>query len=200
MSHEINQFCSKNTLQDVYIDKFDTLDEALIHALDIAIKEWAPGIEIIAVRVTKPQIPAAIARNYEIIEGERTKLRIATQAQKVVARQAETEREKAKIEAEKAAAVAAIENDRQVAEKLGKKEVELINTQMHIDRTKAAADAQYYQVTKEAEGNKAILTPEYVRLEAFKHGVANAKMFFGDAIPTMLMANAASGAAATPAN
>ena len=26
-SHEINQFCSKNTLQEVYIDKFDLLDE-----------------------------------------------------------------------------------------------------------------------------------------------------------------------------
>lgn len=27
--HEINQFCSKHTLQEVFIDKFDTLDENL---------------------------------------------------------------------------------------------------------------------------------------------------------------------------
>ena len=28
-SHEINQFCSSHTLQEVYITKFDQLDEAL---------------------------------------------------------------------------------------------------------------------------------------------------------------------------
>jgi hypothetical protein len=35
---------------------------------------YAPGIEIIGVRVTKPKIPASIARNYEIMEEERTKV------------------------------------------------------------------------------------------------------------------------------
>ena len=29
-SHEINQFCSKHSLQDVYINQFDRLDESLI--------------------------------------------------------------------------------------------------------------------------------------------------------------------------
>lgn len=28
--HEINQFCSKNSLQDVYINQFDTVDELLV--------------------------------------------------------------------------------------------------------------------------------------------------------------------------
>lgn len=31
--HEINQFCSKHSLRDVYIEKFETLDEALASAL-----------------------------------------------------------------------------------------------------------------------------------------------------------------------
>ena len=31
--HEINQFCSKNTLQEVFIDKFDELDEKLVEVL-----------------------------------------------------------------------------------------------------------------------------------------------------------------------
>jgi hypothetical protein len=35
---------------------------------------YAPGIEIIGVRVTKPKIPPSIARNYEIMEEERTKV------------------------------------------------------------------------------------------------------------------------------
>ena len=35
---------------------------------------YAPGIEIIGVRVTKPSIPPTIARNYELMEEERTKV------------------------------------------------------------------------------------------------------------------------------
>ena len=44
-SHEINQFCSSHTLQEVVIDKFDTLDESLENALQEGCKVWAPGIE-----------------------------------------------------------------------------------------------------------------------------------------------------------
>merc|ERR1719240_230564 len=51
--HEINQFCSSHTLQEVYITEFDTLDEHLQLALQRDCNDWAPGIEIISVRVTK---------------------------------------------------------------------------------------------------------------------------------------------------
>jgi len=52
----------------------------------------APGIEIIAIRVTKPRIPESIRKNYEQMESEKTKLLIATQKQKVVEREALNER------------------------------------------------------------------------------------------------------------
>ena len=35
---------------------------------------YAPGIEIISVRVTKPNIPPSIRRNFELMEEERTKV------------------------------------------------------------------------------------------------------------------------------
>jgi hypothetical protein len=35
---------------------------------------YAPGIEIIGVRVTKPNIPGSIRRNFELMEEERTKV------------------------------------------------------------------------------------------------------------------------------
>lgn len=46
-SHEINQFCSKHTLEEVYITKFDSLDENLAQALQNDCNVWAPGIESI---------------------------------------------------------------------------------------------------------------------------------------------------------
>jgi len=67
-SHEINQFCSKHSLQEVYINKFDTLDEQLAEALQRDADKWAPGIQIIAIRVTKPIIPEKLMKNYEEIE------------------------------------------------------------------------------------------------------------------------------------
>lgn len=36
--HEINQFCSKHSLQEVFIDLFDSLDESLMAALQAEIK------------------------------------------------------------------------------------------------------------------------------------------------------------------
>lgn len=45
--------------------------------------EMAPGLQIQAVRVTKPKIPEAIRKNYELMEGEKSKLLIAAQHQKV---------------------------------------------------------------------------------------------------------------------
>lgn len=44
LSHEINQFCSRHTLQEVLIDKFNELDENLKSALQKGCKEYAPGI------------------------------------------------------------------------------------------------------------------------------------------------------------
>ena len=62
----------------------DTLDEALRDALQRDIDLYAPGINILAIRVTKPTIPDAIKVNYEAIESERTKLAVAIETQKLV--------------------------------------------------------------------------------------------------------------------
>ena len=70
--HEINQFCSKHTLSEVYIDKFDQLDEHLVEVLQENAMKWAPGIEIISIRVTKPKIPTELENNYIEIEKQKT--------------------------------------------------------------------------------------------------------------------------------
>merc|ERR1719183_94677 len=63
--HEINQFCSSHTLQEVYIDLFDQIDENLQRALQGDIMDLAPGVKILGVRVTKPRIPETVRKNYE---------------------------------------------------------------------------------------------------------------------------------------
>merc|ERR1719295_2583556 len=115
--HELNQFCSVHNLQEVYIELFDQIDESLKNALQADLQTMAPGLEILSVRVTKPNIPKSIKQNYEQMEAEKTKLMISTERQKVVEKEAETERKKSIIEAEKNATVAKIVYEAKILEK-----------------------------------------------------------------------------------
>ncbi|XP_002720834.1 erlin-2 isoform X1 [Oryctolagus cuniculus] len=190
--HELNQFCSVHTLQEVYIELFDQIDENLKLALQQDLTSMAPGLVIQAVRVTKPNIPEAIRRNYELMESEKTKLLIAAQKQKVVEKEAETERKKALIEAEKVAQVAEITYGQKVMEKETEKRISEIEDAAFLAREKAKADAECYTALKIAEANKLKLTPEYLQLMKYKAIASNSKIYFGKDIPNMFVDSAGS--------
>merc|ERR1719195_806644 len=171
--HELNQFCSSHSLQEVYIDLFDKIDENLKNAIQDDLGSMAVGLNVMSVRVTKPKIPEAIRKNYELMEAEKTKLMISTQRQKVVEKEAETERKKAVIEAEK-------ESNQKIAE---------IEDSIHLAREKAKSDAEFYRIQKQAEANKLLLTSEYLELQKYSSLTNNQKVFFGPDIPTMFVSN-----------
>ncbi|XP_058795652.1 erlin-1-like [Phymastichus coffea] len=183
--HELNQFCSVHTLHEVYIDLFDQIDENLKTALQRDLNEMAPGLSVLGVRVTKPKIPETIRKNYELMEAEKTKLLISTQHQKVVEKDAETDRKKAIIEAEKEAQVAKIQYNQKIMEKESLQRMAAIEDEMHLAREKSRSDADYYQMAKQAEANKLLLTKEYLELEKYKALSQNAKVFYGPDIPKM---------------
>ena len=184
--HEINQICSRSTLEEMYISKFETLDESLRDALQMDIEKYAPGIQIIAIRVTKPSIPSAIRINYEAIEGERTKLMVAKETRRVVEEQALTEKQKAIIEAEKIAAVDAVQCERRLRQQENERNIEKIKNEMHLSQMKANADANYYTVMKEAESNKMLHTPEMIQIESMRAISNNTKFYFGDSLPNVV--------------
>lgn len=183
--HELNQFCSVHSLQEVYIDLFSDIDEYLKNALQKELTIIAPGLYVQAVRVTKPKIPETIRKNYELMEGEKTKLLISVQHQKVVEKEAETERKKAIIEAEKIASVAKITFQQKIMEKEAEKTVSEIEVEMQVNRDKSLADAEYYKALKEIDSNKAKLTPEFLKLSMYESISKNTKIYFGNSIPEM---------------
>ncbi|XP_037086491.1 erlin-1-like [Pollicipes pollicipes] len=189
--HELNQFCSAHTLQEVYIDLFDRIDENLKAALQKDLTEMAPGLTIHAVRVTKPKIPESIRKNYELMEAEKTKLLISTQRQKVVEKDSETERKKAVIEAEKNSEVAKIRYQQKVMEKESLQKISTIEDQMEVARKKATADAEFYSRERQSTANKMLLTPEFLELRRYEAIAANSKVYFGSHIPNMFIENAA---------
>uniref|UniRef100_A0A7N9AT77 Erlin-1 n=1 Tax=Mastacembelus armatus TaxID=205130 RepID=A0A7N9AT77_9TELE len=185
--HELNQFCSVHTLQEVYIELFDIIDENLKTALQKDLNVMAPGLTIQAVRVTKPKIPESIRRNFELMEAEKTRLLITAQTQKVVEKEAETERKKAIIEAQKMAQVAEIQFQQKVMEKETEKRISEIEDAAFLAREKAKADAEYYTAAKFAEANTLKLTPEYLELMKYQAIAANSKIYFGQDIPNMFV-------------
>ncbi|KAJ3697969.1 hypothetical protein LUZ61_001674 [Rhynchospora tenuis] len=185
--HEINQFCSSHTLQQVYIDMFDLIDEQMKDAIQKGCSEYAPGIEIIGVRVTKPNIPASIRRNFEQMEEERTKALIAIERQKVAEKEAETEKKIALSQAEKNALVSQILMEQKLMEKDSIRRQEAIENEMFVARDKAQTDANFYRVMKEAEANKLKLTPEFLELKFIESISNNTKIFFGNKVPSMVL-------------
>eukprot|EP00658_Telonema_sp_P-2_P017669 TRINITY_DN16884_c0_g4_i2.p1 TRINITY_DN16884_c0_g4~~TRINITY_DN16884_c0_g4_i2.p1 ORF type:complete len:209 (+),score=75.98 TRINITY_DN16884_c0_g4_i2:416-1042(+) len=183
--HEINQFCSSHTLQEVYIDMFDQLDEALVESLSSAIAIWAPGLEIQSIRVTKPRIPDTILKNYEKVEAERTEFNLEVQKQHVVEKNAQNERERAKIEAQKLLDVSVIDGGRRVKEKQALMETQQIANEMYLAREKAHADSQFYVDSKQADSNNQRLTPELVRKQTFEALMNKAQIVFGDRVPNV---------------
>ncbi|XP_047316086.1 erlin-2-B [Impatiens glandulifera] len=184
--HEINQFCSAHSLQQVYIDMFDQIDEKMKDALQADCTRYAPGIEILSVRVTKPNIPESIRRNFEQMEEERTKVLIAIERQKVSEKEAETKRKIAISEAEKNAQVSLIQMEQKLMEKDSERKKEEIENQMYTAREKSLADANYYRALREAEANKLMITPQFLELKFIEAIANNTKIFFGDKVPNMI--------------
>lgn len=185
--HELNQFCSRHTLHEVYIDLFGEIDDNLKIALQRDLVEMAPGLRILAVRVTKPKIPEAIRRNYELMESEKTQLLISVEHQKVVEKDAETERKKAVIEAEKVAQVSKIQYDQKIMERESIKRIELIENDIQQEKLRAKADSELYQAQKKAEANKLLLTKEYLELVKYEALSKNNKIYYGERIPNMFL-------------
>ncbi|KAI3388171.1 hypothetical protein SNEBB_009894 [Seison nebaliae] len=184
--HEINQFCSSHTLHEVYIDLFSEIDENLKSALQEDLNYiGATGLKVLAVRVTKPRIPDTIRKNYELMENEKTKLLIAEQKQRVIEKEAETERKKAVIEAEKIAQVSEINYRQKISEKESEKKIAIIGYEMHTAKEKSIADAEFYRSEKEAAANKVRLTEEYLKIKEYEAVHKNAKYYFGSTLPKM---------------
>eukprot|EP00850_Spirogloea_muscicola_P016710 SM000138S00017 [mRNA] locus=s138:53429:55594:+ [translate_table: standard] len=160
--HEINQFCSAHTLQEVYIDHFDQIDEKVKEAIQVDLDKYAPGIEIISVL-------------------------IAVEKQKVVEKEAETEKKRAVTDAESAAHVSQILMSQRLQEKESIQRQQAIENDIFLAREKTLTDAQFYKVVKEAEANEVKLTPAFLELRFIEAIANNSKMFFGEKIPNMIL-------------
>ena len=183
--HEINQFCSQHTLQEVFIDLFETLDESLVEALQNDCKIWAPGIEILSIRVTKPRIPENIKKNYEEIEAAKTQYLIASENQKVKVQEAETFKKQEIIKANSRLEVRKIELEKAIKERENQLKIGKIEDEMYLNKTKSEVDADYYSSIVELQTLNEMLTESYLNYQAIDALTSNLTLYLGDSIPQL---------------
>lgn len=101
----------------------------------------------------------------------------------MVEKDAETERKRAIIEAEKVAQVAKIQYEQKIMEKESLQRISQIEDEMHLAREKAQTDAEFYKMQQQAEVNKVLFTREYIELRKYDSLSKNTKVYFGKDIP-----------------
>jgi len=179
--------------------------------------------------VSKPNIPADIARNYKQVKVQWTEQLVATQRQKTKQIEKETEKLNALADADRQKAVLTVDLEKQLLSKEGEHNISLLEAEhqqklelvkKETDKQKAIADAERDKsvmeitnkrrilekegdqkvsqmnneqvklvgqneadirkqaVEKEAEANKKLFTPEYVKLNLAKSISPNTKYYF----------------------
>ena len=108
---------------------------------------------------------------------------ITTAHQQVVEKEAETDRRRAVIEAEKLAQVAKIQYEQKISGKASEKRIAEIEAEMHMAKERSLTDANKYRNDQEAESNQVKLTPEYLKYSMYQALAQNTKIYFGDSIP-----------------
>jgi hypothetical protein len=114
---------------------------------------------------------------------------VATAHQKVVEKEAETDRRRAVIEAEKVAQVTKIQYEQKILGKESEKRIAEIEAEMHLNRERSLADANKYKSDTEAESNKVKLSPEFLQWSMYQSLAQNTKVYFGDSIPNIFADN-----------
>ena len=183
----VNDLCATMDLAELYILKFDTLDEKLIKLLRDHIATHVEGLEIIAVRLTKPTIPESIREKYMFVTETQSRVPVLLSQQKTEIKKLETLQKQAIIQAKKNLDVATITMQQRVEKANTRVQIESIQASIEYKRAVEKIDSVLYQTLKEAESNVRKLTPAFLNLEAATTMLQNTEIVFGDQIPSTIL-------------
>lgn len=181
---QINVICSGLTSQEIYIDKYDTLDDMLLKYLqEYNDNEPESGVVVQFVRMSKPTLPKQLQDNYDKIANEKTALKVAEEEARRLEQEHKNKLMVAEAEAERRRVVAEKENIIKIEKKKSEEHQASIENRIHKERERTRADAIFTIKQKEAEGNRLLHTQEFIEVEKSKSILNNAKHYFGK-IPT----------------
>merc|ERR1712123_112809 len=179
IKEDLRIFCAKKTVDEVYNEQFLEIVEAVKRDVQEQIKNLGDGgVEILNLVIPKPDIPKDIAQNYKQVKVQWTEQLVAKQQKVTEEIKKETELLKAVADARREKEVLEIKIQEKIIETEGNKKVSEINNQIVKDKQNNLADIAKYAKDKEAAGNTALYSPEYVKLQVAQSLTNNTKFFF----------------------
>lgn len=181
--HEINQYCSKHTLEEVYITDFDQLDENLMAALQESAEKWAPGIKLLSIRVTKPIIPDVIGKKYIEIEQAKATEKILVEKHHTILQKQETELQKKLREKERGLDVLKINLTKEIEKRKMDYDIAKIENEIATSNQISQLNSwEAKEMTKIDGLTKKLNVPTMKKMEK-ESLLNNSKLFIGDSIP-----------------
>ena len=177
IKEELRNFCANKTLDEIYNVKFLEIALAVKEEVNDAILRLGDGgLEILNLALRKPKIPEDIAENYRLVKLQWTQQLVEVQKQK-------TERIKRESDIMKAIANARLEKDiqeimiqKEIMATEGRKTISELRSEILAAEEKNLADIAKYAKERDAEGNKVLLSPEYLKLKVAESLAKNTKV------------------------
>lgn len=140
----INEYCSGKTLNQIYIEEFDQIDESLVGKLQKNIDKniGINYIKILTVRLSKPKIPSSILQQYEKIEINKTSQKSEIARSNVEKQRIEIEIMKEKMLREKDMIIQRLENEKKLEMEKTKLKISEINNEIITKNEKTKTDAE----------------------------------------------------------
>lgn len=204
----VGQICAGLTAEEVYLKKYNELDEKLNHLLAEYQLNKKTGIQVTKVKFYKPYATggSTVLKEFQKrAEAEAEREALLAQSKRIEQanenalktkdgeNQLEAAKNRAKIERE-------LDDMRGEQQKL---EIEMTMTKLKAEsqvsiktlsaeseaqRMRVIGDAKAYSLFKEAEANKLLLTPEYLQLKQTESVLHASKMIIGNDIPKLMFA------------
>jgi len=179
IQEDLRIFCANKTIDEVYNEQFLEIVQAVRDEVDAKIQDLGEGgVQILNLVIAKPDIPKDIAQNYKQVKVQWTEQLVAKQQKVTEEIKKETELLKAVADAKRQKEVLEIKIQEQIIETEGKQKISEINNKIVRDKQNNLADIAKYAKDKEAAGNTALYSPEYVKLQVAQSLTNNTKFFF----------------------
>lgn len=185
--HDMNQICSQKSVHEVYISMFNALDEELMSRMGQRLVDWAPGLQLVSIRLTKPEIPERLRQNYELVDEKKTNLLIAMQRQQTIIKEAQTEKQAAIWQAEKQLTVALIDFQKKEQAQQGRIRISHLEDEMIMRRSMEETDSWFYRAMKDVAAMREKLSPQYLKWLRFQSFSNKLTLYYGNSIPAKIV-------------
>lgn len=193
VNHQVNVICSKHTAQELYIDKFDQLDDLLLEFLQEENDKRNTGLRITFVRLSKPKLPKELEESYLALAKEKTNKRVLDEARERIRAEKQNEFLSAEKEQNMKLMISSKQQEQKLSEaravnniaienKEAEKSLSLIDNAIQLEVSKTKHEEEKLAIAAKKE---LYAIPGYVQLESHIALAKNSKYMVVKDIPNM---------------